>query len=252
MGWLLANKWRPYAELYRSCSKKPKMASVLISGCYWKIYAKNLMRLDKRVAEKDKKIHALANADTTAKRLQGIPGIGPIIANATLCAVGDGKQFKRGRDMVAWLGLTPGQHSSGGKGRLLGICKRGYSHLRTLLIQGAKSALNVIENKTDPRSLRLKTLCCRRHKNIAVVALANKNVRIAWALLCNGLIICRKANRPKPEGNPLKLKPVDIKTVQPRFVKQWLLMVNRSNRRLQNLESLLCLGARRNNEEQTR
>lgn len=145
----------------------------------------DLIRLDKRVAEMDKKVHALAHSETAAIRLQGIPGIGPVIATALLCAVGDGKQFKRGRDMAAWLGLTPRQHSSGGKDRLLGMSKRGDTYLRTLLIQGAKSALNVIENKTDPRSLWLKTLCCRRHKNIAVVALANKNARIAWALLRN-------------------------------------------------------------------
>ena len=137
------------------------------------------------MAEVDKKIHVHANADPTAKRLQGIPGIGPVIATAILCAVGDGKQFKRGRDMAAWLGLTPKQHSSGGKNWLLGMSKRGDTYLRMLLIQGAKSALNVVENKTDPRSLWLKTLCCRRHKNIAVVALANKNARIAWALLRN-------------------------------------------------------------------
>jgi transposase len=87
--------------------------------------------------------------------------------------------------MAAWLGLTPGQHSSGGKDRLLGISKRGDTHLRTLLIQGAKSALNAAEKKTDPRSLWLKSLCSKRHKNIAVVALANKNARIAWALLSN-------------------------------------------------------------------
>ena len=155
----------------------------------------DLIRLDKRVAEMDKKIHAHANADPTAKRLQGIPGIGPVIATAILCAVGDGKQFKRGRDMAAWLGLTPKQHSSGGKNWLLGMSKRGDTYLRMLLIQGAKSALNVVENKTDPRSLWLKTLCCRRHKNIAVVALANKNARIAWALL-------RNETDYLPEGKP--------------------------------------------------
>lgn len=155
----------------------------------------DLIWLDNRVTEMDKKIHAHAKADPTAKRLQGIPGIGPVIATAILCAVGDGKQFKRGRDMAAWLGLTPKQHSSGGKNWLLGMSKRGDTYLRTLLIQGAKSALNVVENKTDPRSLWLKTLCCRRHKNIAVVALANKNVRIAWALL-------RNETDYLPEGKP--------------------------------------------------
>jgi transposase len=87
--------------------------------------------------------------------------------------------------MAAWLGLTPKQHSSGGKDRLLGMSKRGDTYLRTLLIQGAQSALKVIDKKTDPRSQWLQNLCGRRPKNVAAVALANKNARIAWALLNN-------------------------------------------------------------------
>ena len=155
----------------------------------------DLIRLDERVAEMDKKVHALANSMPAAKRLQSIPGIGPISATAILCAVGDGKQFKRGRDLAAWLGLTPRQQSSGGKDRLLGISKRGDTYLRTLLIQGAKSVLKVVDKKTDPRSLWLQNLCARKHKNIAAVALANKNARIAWALLSNETSYL-------PEGKP--------------------------------------------------
>ncbi|MDD1633732.1 MAG: IS110 family transposase, partial [Methylococcaceae bacterium] len=145
----------------------------------------DLIRLDERVAEMDKKVHTLADSMPAAKLLQSIPGIGPISATAIVCAVGDGKQFKRGRDLAAWLGLTPRQQSSGGKDRLLGISKRGDTYLRTLLIQGAKSVLKVVDKKTDPRSLWLQNLCTRKHKNIAAVALANKNARIAWALLSN-------------------------------------------------------------------
>jgi transposase len=124
-------------------------------------------------------------SEPAAKRLQGIPGISPTIATAALCAVGDGKQFKRGRDMAAWPPLTPRQHSSGGKDRLLGMGKRGDTYLRALLVQGAKSVFDVAGKNTDPRSLWLKTLCGRRHKNMAVVALANKNAKVAWALLSN-------------------------------------------------------------------
>ena len=98
----------------------------------------DLATLNERVDELDKTIKTLANSNTDAKRLQQIPGIGPIIATALICAIGDGKQFKRGRDMAAWLGLTPRQHSSGGKDRLLGISKRGDAYLRTLLIHGAR------------------------------------------------------------------------------------------------------------------
>lgn len=143
----------------------------------------DLITLDDRASEMDKKILQLANSNSTAKRLQQIPGIGPIIATALICAIGDGKQFKRGRDLAAWLGLTPRQHSSGGKDCLLGISKRGDAYLRTLLIHGARAVLRVADKKDDPRSRWLQNLCSRRNKNIAAVALANKNARIVWALL---------------------------------------------------------------------
>ncbi len=155
----------------------------------------DLVRLDERVDELDKNIKTLANNSPAAKRLQQIPGIGPIIATALICAIGDGKQFKRGRDMAAWLGLTPRQHSSGGKERLLGISKRGDAYLRTLLIHGARSVLKVADKKDDPRSRWLQNLSSRRNKNIAAVALANKNARIAWALLS-------KETDYLPEGEP--------------------------------------------------
>ncbi len=155
----------------------------------------DLIRLDEREEEMSQKIHTLANSIPAAKRLQSIPGIGPMSATAIVCAVGDGKQFKRGRDLAAWLGLTPRQQSSGGKDRLLGISKRGDSYLRTLLIQGAKSVIKVVGNKTDPRSLWLQNLCTRKHKNTVAVALANKNARIAWALLSNDTSYL-------PEGKP--------------------------------------------------
>jgi transposase len=156
---------------------------------------KDLITFDERVADMDKKVHTLAHSEPAAKRLLSIPGIGPINATPIVCAVGDGKQFKRGRDIAAWLGLTPKQHSSGGKDRLLGISKRGDTYLRTLLIHGARSALKAIDKKTDPRSQWLQNLCGRRHKNVAAVALANKNARIAWALLT-------KETDYLPKGNP--------------------------------------------------
>jgi transposase len=143
----------------------------------------DLINLDERVQVMDKKIKTLANSHAEAKRLLVIPGIGPITATAIISAIGNGKQFKRGRDFAAWLGLTPRQHSSGGKERLLGISKRGDSYLRTLLIQGARAVLRVVGQKDDPRSRWLQNLCSRRNKNIAAVALANKNARIIWALL---------------------------------------------------------------------
>jgi transposase len=155
----------------------------------------DLITLDGRVNEMDSKIQIIASSNCTAKRLQQIPGIGPITATALLCAIGDGKQFKRGRDLAAWLGLTPKQHSSGGKECLLGISKRGDAYLRTLLIHGARAVLRFASKKDDPRSRWVQNLCSRRNKNIAAVALANKNARIAWALLT-------KKTDFLPEGKP--------------------------------------------------
>ena len=155
----------------------------------------DLTTLNERVDDMDKTIKTLASSNADAKRLQQIPGIGPITATALVCAIGDGKQFKRGRDLAAWLGLTPKQHSSGGKERLLGISKRGDAYLRTLLIHGARAVLKVAGQKDDPRSRWLQNLCSRRNKNIAAVALANKNARIVWALLT-------KKTDFLPEGEP--------------------------------------------------
>ncbi|MEQ1544160.1 IS110 family transposase [Methyloglobulus sp.] len=155
----------------------------------------DLIALDDRSSEMDKKIQQLAINNSTAKRLQQIPGIGPITSTALVCAIGDGKQFKRGRDLAAWLGLAPRQHSSGGKDCLLGISKRGDTYLRTLLIHGARAVLKVADKKDDPRSRWLQNLCSRRNKNIAAVALANKNARIVWALLT-------KETDFLPEGKP--------------------------------------------------
>jgi len=143
----------------------------------------DLIALDERILTLTEKINVIAKADEDAQRLQQIPGIGPITATAIISAVGDGKQFKCGRDLAAWLGLTPKQHSSGGKERLLGISKRGDAYLRTLLIHGARAVLRFSEMKTDSLNCWLQDLCDRRNKNIAAVALANKNARIIWAIL---------------------------------------------------------------------
>ncbi|MGB4499426.1 MAG: IS110 family transposase [Methylococcaceae bacterium] len=143
----------------------------------------DLIALDERVSTLTEKINVLAKSDEDAQRLQKIPGVGPITATAIISAVGDGKQFKCGRDLAAWFGLTPKQNSSGGKERLLGISKRGDAYLRTLLIHGARAVLRVSETKTDSLNCWLQNLCNRRNKNIAAVALANKNARIIWAIL---------------------------------------------------------------------
>jgi len=97
--------------------------------------------------------------------------------------VGDAKTFKSGRELAAWLGLVPRQHSTGGKTRLLGISKRGDVALRALFVHGARAVIRFHATSTEPQHAWLRQLCARRHKNIAAVALAAKNARIAWALL---------------------------------------------------------------------
>ena len=146
----------------------------------------DLMHLDDRIGTQDQAIKRLAQEHEGAKRLQQLRGIGPITATALIAAIGDGHQFARGRDAAAWCGLVPGQHSSGGKSKLLGISKRGDTYLRTLLIHGARAVLKTAQSKDDRLSQWLQSLCSRRNMNIAAVALANKTMRMAWALLVRG------------------------------------------------------------------
>jgi transposase len=142
-----------------------------------------LVAIDQRVAELTQRIERTVRTHDAGKRLLEIPGIGPLTASALLATIGDARQFKNGRQMAAFLGLVPRQHSSGGKTRLLGIHKHGDSYLRGLLVHGARSVLRVAADKPDDRSRWLMTLTTRRHPNIATVAQANKTARIAWAIL---------------------------------------------------------------------
>ena len=143
----------------------------------------DLVAIDKRVAELTQRIERTVRTSEEGKRLLEIPGIGPLTASALVATVGDARQFRNGRQMAAFLGLVPRQHSSGGKAKLLGIHKRGDSYLRGLLVHGARSVLRTATNKPDERSRWLMNLAARRHRNIATVAQANKNARIAWAIL---------------------------------------------------------------------
>jgi transposase len=148
--------------------------------------AEEFRQIDERIDTHDKRIQAHAREDDRVRRLLAIEGIGPITASALVAAVGDAAQFSCGRDLAAWVGLVPRQHSSGGKQRLGHITKGGDTYLRTLLIHGARAALNAGVKKTDSRSRWAQALATRRNRNIATVALAHKNARIAWAVLCKG------------------------------------------------------------------
>ena len=146
----------------------------------------DLRALDERVGELNGEISAIAASEPMAVRLQQLRGVGPMIATALVAAIGDASQFANGRQLAASLGLTPKQHSSGGKDRLLGISKRGDAYLRTLMIHGARSALRTAKSKDDRLSQWVVRLAERSHPNVAAIALANKTARMAWAMLRNG------------------------------------------------------------------
>ena len=145
----------------------------------------HLKELDRQVGELEREIQMWHRENEASRKLAKVPGIGPITASALVASVGNAKNFANGRQMAAWLGLVPRQHSSGGKPTLLGISKRGDCYLRTLLVHGARSVVRYAEGKTNPASGWLNSLLSRRNTNVAVVALANKNARIAWALLAH-------------------------------------------------------------------
>jgi transposase len=139
--------------------------------------------VDVRLAVASRQVEGLAAKHDTARRLMTIPGIGPIGATALIAAVGNGRQFRKARDLAAWLGLVPRQNSTGGKTTLLGISKRGNPYIRRLLIHGARSCMIHLDRSRDRIGVWLKALDRRMHRNKAIVALANKIARIAWALL---------------------------------------------------------------------
>lgn len=142
--------------------------------------------LDQRIRAYDDELADLTRSDEQARRLASIPGVGVINATALLAAVGDGSAFAKGRDLAAWLGLTPRQHSTGGKTKMLGISKRGNRYLRKQLIHGARAVLPHLAAKPTRMGAWLRQLLARSHPNIVVVALAAKLARIVWAVLRHG------------------------------------------------------------------
>lgn len=159
----------------------------------------HLNALDAQVSELDEQILAWHRSNAQSQKLQQIPGIGAITASALVASVGEVTQFSCARELSAWIGLVPRQHSSGGKERLLGISKRGDVYLRTLLVHGARSLIRQAQLHPE-RYAWLTALIGRSNANIAAVALANKNARIAWALMARDRAF--EANY-RPEQKPV-------------------------------------------------
>jgi transposase len=142
-----------------------------------------LLAINRRIAELETRIAAWHRQNPASRRAAEVPGVGLLTATAAVATIGDPKVFDSGRGFAAWLGITPGQHGSGGKQRLLGISKRGDTSLRTLFIHGARSVIRAHRPGTNAW---LDELLVRRPKNVAVVALAHRNARTVWALLASG------------------------------------------------------------------
>lgn len=142
-----------------------------------------IVHLDARVDVLEKKLKRMSEQNEDCRLLQTIPGVGLLSATALAAAIGDISAFKNSRELAAWLGLVPRQHSTGGRTTLLGISKRGDSYLRTLLIHGGRAVVRVAHKYQDKKNRWVSELDQRRGKNITAVAVANKNARIAWAVL---------------------------------------------------------------------
>jgi transposase len=145
-----------------------------------------LRELTRRIEQIECSIGTYRQHDEQCRRLEAIPGVGPLSSTAVLAAVGDARVFRSGRQFAAYLGLVPRQSGTGGRVRLLGISKRGDPYLRTLLIHGARAVLNHSSRPGRIAPPWLQGLLSRRPKNVAIVALANKIARTIWALLAHG------------------------------------------------------------------
>ena len=146
----------------------------------------HLAGLDDRIKAYDRELESIARSSEAVQRLMTVPGVGPLGALATVATVGHAHEFRDGRQFAAWLGLVPRQWSTGGKPRLGRITKHGDAYLRTLLIMGARAALQMAAGRSDRLSRWAIALKERRGYHRAVVALAAKNARILWAMLAHG------------------------------------------------------------------
>ena len=146
--------------------------------------------LDERIKGLSKVLEAEARSREEAVRLKTVPGIGPLTATALPAALGDAGTMKQGRDLAAWLGLVPRQHSTGGRTRLGKITKRGNRYVRKLMVHGARSVLSKLVRTKDETALGLwaRRMLERKPWNVVVVALANKMARMAWAVLARGTV----------------------------------------------------------------
>ena len=168
-------------EAVKRLEELPGYANLVIGDLLSEVH-----HLDQRIKQYDAHVRAMARECTAAQRLMQLMGVGETTATAIVAMVGNGAEFTSGRQFAAWLGLVPSQYSSGGKTRLGRITKAGDGYLRSLLVLGARAVLNAAASKTDSLSRWAMALRERRGYWKAVVAIAAKNARMAWAVLTKG------------------------------------------------------------------
>lgn len=150
------------------------------------LQVEHLHQIEARITALDGRLVRQAREDEACRRLTEAPGIGPVIATAMVATVGDARLFSSGRSFAAWLGLTPRQHATGGKQRLLGISKRGDGYLRRQLMHGARSLVRLAQGRERHPWAWINALLARRPFNVVVAAVANKLARMVWAMLSRG------------------------------------------------------------------
>ena len=161
--------------------RKPYLTNTVIGDLLSEV-----AHLDERIKQYDAHIRSMARDCVLAQRLMQLTGVGETTSTALVAMIGNASDFDSGRQLAAWLGLVPGQYSSGGKTRLGRITKAGDSYIRSLLVLGARAVLNAATNKTDSLSRWALQLRQRRGYWKAIIAIAAKNARMAWAVLTKG------------------------------------------------------------------
>jgi transposase len=159
----------------------PEVARVCIAAL-----GTQLRVLKAQVLNFDRQIMAWHRSNETSKRLDEIPGVGPVLATALVASVADPKAFRSGRDFSAWIGLVPKQYSSGGKDKLGSISKQGDRYLRGLFTAGALAVIRYAKIHGTKHRPWLTALLARRPTKVVAIALANKLARMAWAMMAKG------------------------------------------------------------------